>query len=77
LAVCLSFLVGFLLGGWAQCSTSLYLVTKELEPALSPRFVGLANLFSLLEDDLLGKSLTVTAYYTFVGGAAAAGSRRV
>jgi len=61
------FLVGFLLWWLGPMLYSLYLVTQDWNLLSAPRFVGLANLFSLLEDDLLGKSLAVTAYYTFVG----------
>lgn len=46
---------------------SLFIVTQDWNLLSPPQFVGLANITSLFDDQLLRKSLTVTAYYTFVG----------
>lgn len=61
------FLIGFLVWWLGPMLYSLFIVTQEWNLLSPPKFVGLANLYSLFSDKLLGKSLAVTAYYTFVG----------
>lgn len=46
---------------------ALFLTTQDWNLITSPEFVGLDNIRDVLQDDALWKSLSVTAYYTFVG----------
>jgi multiple sugar transport system permease protein len=60
------FLIGFLLWWLGPMLYSLFIVTQDWNLLSTPKYVGLANVASLFDDPLLRKSLTVTAYYTFV-----------
>ncbi|MBI2938901.1 MAG: sugar ABC transporter permease [Chloroflexi bacterium] len=46
---------------------SLFLVTQNWNMLNPPRFIGLDNVTSILDDPLVGTSLVNTAYYTFIG----------
>lgn len=61
------FLIGFVIWWLGPMLYSLFIVTQDWNLLSAPKFVGLQNLYALFDDKLLGKSLTVTAYYTFVG----------
>ncbi len=61
------FLIGFVVWWLGPMIYSLFIVTQDWNLLSPPKFVGLANITSLFDDQLLRKSLTVTAYYTFVG----------
>ncbi len=61
------FLIGFVIWWLGPMLYSLFIVTQEWNLLSAPKFVGLANVYALFDDQMLGKSLSVTAYYTFVG----------
>lgn len=61
------FLIGFVIWWLGPMLYSLFIVTQDWNLLSAPKFVGLENLYALFDDKLLGKSLGVTAYYTFVG----------
>jgi multiple sugar transport system permease protein len=61
------FLIGFVLWWLGPMLYSLFIVTQDWNLLSAPKFVGLANVYGLFDDKLLAKSLSVTAYYTFVG----------
>lgn len=61
------FLIGFVIWWLGPMLYSLFIVTQDWNLLSAPEFVGLANVYALFDDPMLGKSLSVTAYYTFVG----------
>lgn len=60
------FLLGFLVWWLGPMLYSLYIVTQDWNLLTAPKYAGLANVVHLFDDRLLLKSLSVTAYYTFV-----------
>jgi multiple sugar transport system permease protein len=61
------FILGVLLLWIGPMLYSLFLVTQDWNLIRAPRFIGIGNIERLLNDPLVMKSLTVTAYFTFVG----------
>ena len=57
-------ILGFLLFCMVPMFTSLGISFTEWNMATPPKFVGLGNYKSMLEDELVWKSLRVTMYYT-------------
>ncbi|MCB0153848.1 MAG: sugar ABC transporter permease, partial [Anaerolineae bacterium] len=58
------FLLGFFIWWLGPMLYSLFIVTQDWNLLTAPEFVGLENFYRLFEDQLLRKSLAVTAYYT-------------
>jgi multiple sugar transport system permease protein len=61
------FLIGFVVWWLGPMLYSLFLVSQDWNLLSDPKYVGAENILNLFSDKLLRKSLTVTAYYTFVG----------
>lgn len=61
------FLIGFVVWWLGPMLYSLFLVSQDWNLLSDPKYVGAENILDLFSDKLLRKSLTVTAYYTFVG----------
>lgn len=61
------FVIGTLVFWVGPMFYSLFLVTQDWNLLNPPTFVGLSNIIQLLNDPLVGVSLTATAYYTFLG----------
>ncbi|OQA47513.1 MAG: Lactose transport system permease protein LacF [Chloroflexi bacterium ADurb.Bin325] len=63
----LPFLLGVLIFWLGPMLYSLFLITQNWDMLSAPKFVGLGNIRRLLEDPLVEKTLSNTAYYTFIG----------
>lgn len=61
------FLLGVLFFWVGPMLYSLFLVTQDWDMLGAPQYIGLGNIRRILEDELVGKSLGNTAYYTFIG----------
>ena len=67
LLFCSPFILGVLLFWIGPMLYSVFLTTQDWNLIRAPRFIALGNIERLLSDPLVGKSLLVTAYFTFVG----------
>ncbi|MCL5999740.1 MAG: sugar ABC transporter permease [Chloroflexi bacterium] len=61
------FILGVLILWIGPMLYSLFLITQDWNLIRAPRFIGLGNFERLFDDPLVSKSLSVTAYFTFVG----------
>ena len=64
---CSPYILGLLLLWVGPMLYSIYLITQKWNMLKPPKYVGLGNITRMFGDKLVIKTLTNTAYYTFIG----------